>query len=211
MIELVNITKTFGNQTVNNNISMQFEKGIHAIVGKSGSGKSTLLHILGGLLKPTSGSVLVDGIDIYGLNDKNLGKFRNDRIGFVFQSFFLENSYTPYENVELPLIISKRKYDKNIINNSLDRFGVLDKANEKVSNLSGGEKQRIAIARAIVMDPDILLCDEPTGNLDEANGLIVFNYLREISKNKLVIIVTHNMELAKQCDYFHELKDGKIV
>ena len=211
MIEVRNITKKFSNQIANNNINLTFDKGLYAIIGKSGSGKSTLLHMIGGLLRPTSGKVFIDGIDIYSLSDKELAKIRNKNIGFVFQSFHLEDTYTSFENVELPLIISKEKYDKKSIDKALERFDVLNKKNEKTINLSGGEKQRVAIARSIIRNPNILLCDEPTGNLDELNGNLVFNYLKELSKDRTVIIVTHNPDLARQCDYVYTLRDGEVV
>ena len=138
-------------------------------------------------------------------------KYRDQHIGFVFQSFHLEDTYTSFENVELPLIISKEKYDRKNIDVALERFDVLSKKNEKAINLSGGEKQRVAIARAIIRNPNILLCDEPTGNLDESNGNLVFNYLKELSKDRTVIVVTHNPDLARQCDYVYTLRDGEVV
>ena len=169
------------------------------------------MHIIGSLLKPTSGCVLIDGEDIYKMPDAMISKFRNENIGFVFQNFYLEESYTAYENVELPLLIARKKNNSKRVEELLSYFGILDKKKEKVSNLSGGEKQRVALARAIVNNPKYLLCDEPTGNLDSNNSKIVYDYLKELSKNILVIVVTHDVELFKDSDYIYELQNGELV
>ncbi len=165
----------------------------------------------GGLIKPDFGSVYLDGLDISILNDDESSRMRNKDIGFVFQSFFLELEFSVYENIELPLIISKKKNYNEHINELLDKFGLTELKNHKVLNLSGGEKQRVAIARALVNNPRVLLCDEPTGNLDKSNGDIVFSYLREIADSGvLVIFVTHDNEYAKIADVTLRLEGGVI-
>jgi len=185
-----------------------------SIVGPSGSGKSTLLNMIGALDKPTRGTVLMDGINIFTLPDNKLAKIRNNKIGFVFQSFNLINRSTVQKNIELPGIISgmnstiRNKRALNI----LQTLGILNKAKQKPNNLSGGEQQRVAIGRALINNPSIILADEPTGNLDTANGEEIFQLLSQLTKKyfRTVIMITHNVDLAKRTDRSIYMKDGAI-
>ena len=196
-------------------IELSIESGkFISIVGRSGSGKSTLLKTLGGLLSPTEGHVKIDDTDVYSMSEKEIAHYRCDRIGFVFQDYFLEEMYTVYQNVEIVLMISKIdvKLRKDIIEKALDVVGVLHKKDMPVRNLSGGEKQRVCIARAIVNNPDIIFADEPCGNLDYENGKVVMKLLRQQAKQgKTVILVTHNREDASMTDEIITLQDGRIV
>lgn len=195
-------------------VDLQIEKGdMVAIMGPSGSGKSTLLHIIGGIDIATSGEVLIEGTDIYKLEDKELSRFRNENIGFVFQFHYLLSEFTALENVAIPLQI---KGDKDAIKKAtdiLEKLGLGHRLNHKPPMLSGGEQQRVAIARAIVNNPKILIADEPTGNLDSENAKNVINLIKDISEKNLmtVIIATHDIEIAKYCRYIYYLKDGIIV
>lgn len=185
-----------------------------SIVGRSGSGKSTLLKILGGLLPPTEGLVLIDDVDLYSLNEKEIAHYRCDKIGFIFQDYFLEEMYTVYQNVEIVLMISKTdvKHRKEMIEKALEMVGISHKKDMPVKNLSGGEKQRVCIARAIVNNPEIIFADEPCGNLDYENGQVVMKLLRkQAEQGKTVVLVTHNREDAGMTDEIITLQDGKIV
>ncbi len=220
MIKLKNISKIYGDKynelIALNDINLKIEnKKLTAIIGKSGSGKSTLMNIVGALDKTTKGEVIINNQKINDLNEIELSNFRNKNTGFIFQSFYLEPSFTVFQNIEMPLIISGvskkeriKKIESTLI--SLDIFGKKDK---KVNELSSGEKQRVCIARAIVNDANIILADEPTGNLDSENGENVMNILQSLAKNgKTVILVTHNIEDAKKyADRIIELLDGKII
>ena len=211
MIKIKNISKKFDGIDVIIDISFEFDSGMYAIVGKSGCGKSTLLHIIGGLLKPDFGNVYCDDTDITAIKEKELASYRNKKIGFVFQSFFLEDNYSVYENIEIPLLIAKEKNYSLRIKALLRELDLENEKDKKVKDLSGGQKQRVAIARALVNNPSILLCDEPTGNLDRVNGDKVFSILKSISnKGVLVIYVTHDIEYAKLADYCIEIKDGEL-
>jgi putative ABC transport system ATP-binding protein len=183
-------------------------------VGPSGSGKSTLLNMLGALDRPTSGKVFLDGIDIFSLNDSQLATVRNDKLGFIFQSYNLINRTTVLKNVEFPGIIGgmsdadRRRRALKL----LDFLGIKNKANFKPLNLSGGQQQRVAIARALMNDPKIILADEPTGNLDTKTGQDVFNLLTLLSREfkRTIIMVTHNPELAAATDRAIHIRDGAI-
>ncbi|MEZ0322702.1 MAG: ABC transporter ATP-binding protein [Hydrogenothermaceae bacterium] len=195
-------------------IDLQINKGeMVAIMGPSGSGKSTLLHILGGIDIPTSGEVLIEETDIYKLPDKQLSKFRNENIGFVFQFHYLLSEFTALDNVALPLQIKGDKEATQKAKDILEKVGLGDRLNHKPSMLSGGEQQRVAIARAVVNNPKILIADEPTGNLDSENAKNVINLIKDLSEKNLmtVIIATHDIEIAKYCRYIYYLKDGIIV
>jgi len=219
LIEIKNLIKTYkiGGETINavDNITLDILEGeMVAITGPSGSGKSTLMHLIGGLDKPTKGDILVDSVNIAKLKDKDLSKYRNTTIGFVFQSFNLQPNLTSLENVKLPLMFSKNVANK--AESALKALEMLDLKNRifhKPNQLSGGQKQRVGIARALVNNPKIILADEPTGNLDSKNGSIVINLLREINKEKnvTIIIVTHDPNIANKCDREIRMKDGKIV
>lgn len=216
MIELKNVNKIYGNGEgavhALKNVSVTIEDGkLTAIVGKSGSGKSTMMNIIGALDSPTDGEVIANGKDLTKLKPNDLAEYRNVSTGFVFQSFYLEPTYTVLDNVAMPLIIRGmgRKEREEKAKNILIKLGLEDKINKKANELSGGQKQRVSIARALVHNPDIILADEPTGNLDSQNGEEVINLLREIvNMGKSVVLVTHNMEDAKKADRIIHIKDG---
>ena len=197
------------------NVNLILNKNELTIIeGPSGSGKTTLLNIIGGLLKPSSGKILVNNKNIIEMNDNEKAYYRNKVIGFVFQSFYLEPNFTVYDNVEVPLIIAgiPKNERRKMILSILDSVGLLDKEKMIASKLSGGEKQRVSIARAIVNNPEIILADEPTGNLDSKNGDMIMSLLKRISKeDKIVIVITHNDEQAiKYGDKIYRLNDGEI-
>lgn len=197
------------------NVNLILNKNELTIIeGPSGSGKTTLLNIIGGLLKPSSGKILVNNKNIIEMNDNEKAYYRNKVIGFVFQSFYLEPNFTVYDNVEVPLIIAgiPKNERRKMILSTLDSVGLLDKEKMIASKLSGGEKQRVSIARAIVNNPEIILADEPTGNLDSKNGDMIMSLLKRISKeDKIVIVITHNDEQAiKYGDKIYCLNDGEI-
>ena len=184
------------------------------ILGKSGSGKSTLMNIIGALDTPTSGKVFNNDIDLSTLNEDQLADYRNKTTGFVFQSFYLEPSYTVLENVVMPLTIAgmKRKEREEMGKDILIKLGLEDKIYKRANELSGGQKQRVSIARALVRNPDLILADEPTGNLDSQNGAEVMVLFKEIVKmGKSVVLVTHNAEDAKNADNIVRIKDGVIT
>ena len=197
------------------NVNLILNKNELTIIeGPSGSGKTTVLNIIGGLLKPSSGKILVNNKNIIEMNDNEKAYYRNKVIGFVFQSFYLEPNFTVYDNVEVPLIIAgiPKNERRKMILSTLDSVGLLDKEKMIASKLSGGEKQRVSIARAIVNNPEIILADEPTGNLDSKNGDMIMSLLKRISKeDKIVIVITHNDEQAiKYGDKIYRLNDGEI-
>lgn len=218
MIELKDITKIYGkgDAAVNalKGINIKIEDGkFTAIIGKSGSGKSTLMNIIGGLDSPSNGKVFSNGLDLTSLSKNELSDYRNRTTGFIFQSFYLEPTFTVLENVAMPLTIRgiSKKQREEAARNIIAKLDLMDKTNKKASELSGGQKQRVSIARALVHDPQIVLADEPTGNLDSANGAEVIKILRSIcSEGKSVVLVTHNIEDAKQADVVFVVKDGLI-
>ena len=214
MISIKNLTKIYDDKTkALDNINLDLDNNFISIVGQSGSGKSTLLNIIGGIDTPTDGEVLVDELNISKLTSDELAEYRNKYIGFIFQSFYLDNSYTVLENVMMPLIIARVDKKKRIemAEAALDKLGILDLKDKSSSDISGGEAQRVAIARAIVNNPKIILADEPTGNLDSKNGEIVMDLLKEISKDRMVIMVTHNNEYTKYSDKVITISDGKVL
>ena len=214
MIEVVNVVKYYDNRAVVNNVSFTLNDGSFvSIVGKSGSGKTTLINMIGAMLLPDSGKILIDGKDIIALNDKEVALYRNKSIGFVFQNFHLEPTYSVYENITLPMEISgNRRNLKNRAKEVLDMVGMSDYINKKVTTLSGGEQQRICIARAIIQQPKIILADEPCGNLDTYNSNIIMKLLRRISDNGgTVLLITHNSEAAMQTDRIITLNDGIVI
>ncbi len=196
-------------------VSLDIKEGeFVAITGKSGSGKSTLLNMIGTLDRPTEGTVLVDGKDLSAFSGKQVAEYRNKTVGFVFQSFYLEPSYTVYDNVELPLILSgsPSKNNRERVEAALEAVGLISKIKEKARNLSGGEQQRVAIARAIVNDPSYLLADEPCGNLDTANSENIMHILSTLhAAGKTVIIVTHDPEDARKAERIVTMSDGLVV
>jgi len=185
-----------------------------AVIGPSGAGKSTLLHLLGGLDRPTSGSVLVDGTDVFGLNPVELAGFRNRRIGFIFQFHHLLPEFTVLENAMMPGIIrgAPRGETEAAARQVLDRVGLGPRLTHKVGEISGGEQQRVAIARALAGGPRLLLADEPTGNLDQRTGDSVFAMIRElhVERGLTSIMVTHNEKLASQCDETWQMEAGRL-
>jgi lipoprotein-releasing system ATP-binding protein len=188
---------------------------ISVIIGASGAGKSTLLHLLGGLDRPDSGKVIFEDKDIFKLSDERLAKFRNRNIGFVFQFHHLLPEFTALENVSIPLMIGGSSFNKASAKAKelLELVGLSDRLDHKPAALSGGEQQRIAVARAMSNDPSILLADEPTGNLDSVNSQIINNLFNELRDRmqKTLVIVTHNKELMNLADVVYEMKDGEIV
>lgn len=182
------------------------------VVGPSGAGKSTLLQLLGGLDFPTTGNVMLDGIDIYKLSDKERARIRNKRIGFVFQFYHLLPEFSAIENVMLPAMIGRRKAKEKALD-ILKSVGLADRAAHRPGELSGGESQRVAIARALINDPEVLLCDEPTGNLDSATSESIYQLLSDIKlkSGAALVIVTHDDTLSKRTDSTLRLKDGRIV
>jgi putative ABC transport system ATP-binding protein len=197
-------------------ISFEVRRGeFIGIIGPSGSGKSTLLGIIGGLDSPTTGKVYIDNEDITDLNERALTRIRNEKIGFVFQQFNLIPTLTALENVALPVQFSTRSKNspEKRAKELLTLLGLGDRLRHRPSQLSGGQQQRVAIARALANDPPLLLCDEPTGNLDTESGEVVMDALRrvQVEMNGTIIIVTHDMDVASQCDRVVSLIDGEIA
>lgn len=218
MIELKNITKKYKSKKglsteALKGINLQFEEnGLVFILGKSGSGKSTLLNILGGLDKYTSGDLIVNGKSSKNFSNSDWDAYRNTYMGFVFQEFNLIDNYTVYQNIKLSLELQNVKPTKEEVLKVLDKVGLKDVLKRKPNELSGGQKQRIAIARALIKNSEIILADEPTGNLDSATSKQIFDLLKELSKEKLVIVVTHDSESAKKyADRIINISDGLIV
>lgn len=219
MIEVKSISKTYGKKqtafTALHDVRLSISDGASvAILGKSGSGKSTLMHIMSGLDHPDQGEIVIDGQNIFTLTPKQIDRFRSEKIGFIFQSFFVQGNETVYDNVSLPLEIAQlpQSARKTRIQRALENVELLDKQNNRAADLSGGQKQRLAIARAIVGDPQIIFADEPTGNLDSITSAkieqLLFDYNRE--HRTILIIVTHDAELAAKCDTQILIKDGRI-
>ena len=184
-----------------------------AIVGSSGSGKSTLLHLLGGVDKPTSGTVVVDGVDIYSLKEKDLAVFRRRKVGFIFQFYNLIPVLTAKENILLPLLLDRKEPDKKYIKELIHLLEMEDREEHLPNELSGGQQQRVSIGRALAYNPSIVLADEPTGNLDSKNSKEIVNLLKFSVKkyHQTVIMVTHDLELAAQADRIITLEDGQIT
>ena len=184
-----------------------------AIVGTSGSGKSTLLHMIGGLDRPTSGTVKVSGKEIFSLKDDALTIFRRRKIGFIFQSYNLVPVLNVYENIVLPIELGGNKVDKAHIDNIIETLGLTSKTNSLPNQLSGGQQQRVAIARALATKPAIILADEPTGNLDSKTSLDVLGLLKITSDKfkQTIVMITHNEEIAQMADRIIRIEDGRIV
>ena len=195
-------------------VNLNVENGeFVAIVGTSGSGKSTLLHMLGGLDRPTEGSVTVDGKDIFALKDEELTIFRRRKIGFVFQSYNLVPVLTVYENIVLPIQLDGRKVDEKFIGQIVKTLGLDGRLDALPSQLSGGQQQRVAIARALAAAPAIVLADEPTGNLDSKTSQDVLGLLKVTSQkfSQTIVMITHNEEIAQMADRVIRIEDGRIV
>lgn len=203
-----------GDVTALNGVSYDFEEGLfYAIIGRSGSGKSTLLHILGGLDRPTGGSVFVDKKDIYAMNDEQMAVFRRRHMGFVFQQFNLLNEYNVRKNICMPMILDGRKPDPQFFDDVVNALGLKEKLRKYPSELSGGEQQRVAIARSILARPYLIIADEPTGNLDKKTGDEVLRLLTDCASKfgQTLIMVTHDPEIAAQADRRICIQDGVIV
>ena len=218
LIKTVKLNKTYGKGesavVAVNDIDLTINKGeFTAIVGTSGSGKSTLMHLLGGVDDPTSGKVLIEGEDIFALKDEKRSIFRRRKIGFIFQEYNLIPILTVEENIVMPILLDGNKVDKNEVEELLERLGLADRRNHLPSQLSGGPQQRVAIGRAIVNRPTLILADEPTGNLDKRNSEEVINIMFEAVRDRkeTLVIVTHEMDIAAMADRIIHLEDGKIV
>ena len=218
MIELREVSKTVmsGSEplTILHPLTLQIPRGqFVAVVGPSGSGKSTLLGLIAGLDAPSSGRVLIDGVDITALGEDALAKLRGEKIGFVFQFFHLIPSLTAHENVAVPMEISGVAGARGRARALLEEVGLTGRAHHYPSQLSGGEQQRVALARALANDPPIVLADEPTGNLDTANGRHIMELLRTVHRTRqsTVVLVTHDAELAAMADARIVLRDGRVM
>jgi len=219
MISITNLTKIYGKKenifTALQDISFSVEdKSTVSIIGKSGSGKSTLMHIMSGLDRPTTGTVVIDDVDVFKMKPRDIDDFRATQMSFIFQAFFVEANQTCYQNVMLPLEIAKVPITKRkkLVMEALQAVDLESKANSLAANLSGGQKQRLAIARAIVNKPRILFADEPTGNLDSATGEKIMSLLFGLNEQLgcTLVLVTHDTDLAERCQTHIRLKDGHI-
>ncbi len=217
ILETQNLCKTYvmGTKKVKalDDVSIEIERGeFISIVGKSGSGKSTLLNLLGGLDKPTSGRVIVDEENLSNLNDEKLTIFRRRKIGFVFQNYNLVPNLSVFENIVLPTKLDNKKVDQVFLDEIINVLGIEDKMNYLPNNLSGGEQQRVAISRALLSKPAIILADEPTGNLDSKTSLEVVSLLKRLNTKfaQTIVMITHNEELAQLSDRIIHIKDGKV-
>ncbi len=215
MIAVKDIHKSFGSLDVLKGVDLEIKKGeIVSIIGKSGAGKTTLLQIIGTLDKADSGQVVINGIDVSKLNDKELAEFRNKHIGFIFQFHQLLPEFNALENVMIPAMIGHKNWQEAEVRAKqlLIDLGLGERLTHKPSELSGGEKQRVAAARALMMSPDVILADEPSGSLDEENKRELHKLLKQMQKqyNQTIIIVTHDKELAEISDRVVEMKDGLV-
>lgn len=217
IVKVENLSKIYGKGDTEvralDNVSFSVSEGeFVAIVGASGSGKSTLLHLLGGVDRPTSGKVIVNGKDIYKLKDDDLAKFRRREVGLVYQFYNLIPILNVKENITLPIDLDNKKVDKDNLDNLIKLLGLGKRVNHLPNELSGGQQQRVSIGRALIAHPSIVLADEPTGNLDSKSSDEIIELLKRCNKeyNQTIIMITHNMELAKEADRIIELEDGHI-
>lgn len=215
MIRVEDIHKSFGSLEVLKGVDLEIQKGeIVSIIGKSGAGKTTLLQIIGTLDRPDSGSVVIDGVDVFALKEKELADFRNRHIGFIFQFHQLLPEFNALENVMMPAMIarmSEKEAEKRAVQ-LLTELGMAERLTHKPNELSGGEKQRVAAARAMMMSPDVILADEPSGSLDESNKKELHKLLLQMREQygHTIIIVTHDKELAEISDRVIEMRDGVV-
>lgn len=220
MIELKGITKTYelGGEVIYalDNVDLKVEKGdFIAIMGPSGSGKSTLANVIGGLDEPDKGEVLIDGTNIANIGDNALSEYRNKKIGFIFQSFNLQPTYTALENVMIPLIFARVPVNerKKRAADCLRAVGLEDRLKHLPSQLSGGQRQRVCIARALATNPEVIIADEPTGNLDSKKGEEIVHLLKDLNQQAKItlIVITHDPLVAKQADRVLNIKDGRLL
>jgi putative ABC transport system ATP-binding protein len=218
ILRVENLVKTYknGNTTINavDNVSFSVEKGdFVAIVGASGSGKSTLLHLLGGVDRPTSGKVFIDNVDIYSMNNDALAIFRRRQVGLIYQFYNLIPILNVEENMTLPILLDGKSVDKNYLKELIDILGLERRINHLPNELSGGQQQRVSIGRALISRPDIILADEPTGNLDSKASREIMDLLRLSNEkyHQTIIMITHDMNLAKEANRIITLEDGHIV
>ncbi|WP_027092820.1 ABC transporter ATP-binding protein [Cohnella thermotolerans] len=218
VIEASGLCKRYGKDSTMvealKNVSFGISQGeFVAIVGSSGSGKSTLLHLLGGLDRPSSGTVRIDGEDLYALKEQERAVFRRRKIGFIFQSYNLIPVLNVEENIQLPLLLDHRQPDKAYINDLIETLGLSERRKHLPSELSGGQQQRVAIGRALAYRPAIVLADEPTGNLDSANGREVLELLKLAVRqyHQTVVVISHDMNVAAEADRVLRLQDGRLI
>ncbi|MGF7046983.1 putative ABC transport system ATP-binding protein [Paenibacillus sp. DS2015] len=218
ILETRNLTKLYGSEPnlvkALNGVNLNIHNGeFVAVVGTSGSGKSTLLHMLGGLDRPTSGDVIINGKEIFSLKDQELTIFRRRNIGFIFQSYNLVPVLNVYENITLPIELDGNKVDKAYVDTIIEILGLESKQMNLPGQLSGGQQQRVAIARALATKPAIILADEPTGNLDSKTSQDVLGLIKVSSQqfNQTVVMITHNEEIAQLADRSIHIEDGEIV
>lgn len=218
ILKTQNLTKIYGSDETKihalDNVNLEILNGeFVSIVGTSGSGKSTLLNMLGGLDRPSSGNVFVDGNEIFKLKDEALTIFRRRKIGFIFQNYNLIPTLNVYENIVLPIGLDGNRIDKKHINQIIEMLGIESKLKNMPNNLSGGQQQRVAIARALASKPSIILADEPTGNLDSKTSQDVLSLLKISSSkfNQTIVMITHNEEIAQLADRIIHIEDGKII
>lgn len=218
ILKVDNLTKIYGKDTTKvvalDHISFSVEKGeFVAIVGASGSGKSTLLHLIGGVDRPSSGKVFIDGKDIFNFDDDKLAIFRRRQVGLIYQFYNLIPTLNVEENITLPLSLDNREVDKEKLNDMLKLLGLQNRRTHLPNELSGGQQQRTSIGRALITNPTIILADEPTGNLDSKSSDEIVALLKKSNKelNQTIIMITHNMEIAKVADRIIKIEDGKIV
>ena len=218
ILKVENLTKIYGKDSTKvvalDHVSFSVEKGeFVAIVGASGSGKSTLLHLIGGVDRPTSGKVFIDGKDIFNFNDDKLAIFRRRQVGLIYQFYNLIPILNVEENITLPLSLDNREIDKEKLNDMLKLLGLQNRRLHLPNELSGGQQQRTSIGRALITNPTIILADEPTGNLDSKSSDEIVALLKKSNKklNQTIIMITHNMEIAKVADRIIKIEDGKII
>lgn len=218
ILKVENLTKIYGKDSTKvvalDHVSFSIEKGeFVAIVGASGSGKSTLLHLIGGVDRPTSGKVFIDGKDIFNFNDDKLAIFRRRQVGLIYQFYNLIPILNVEENITLPLSLDNREIDKEKLNEMLKLLGLQNRRLHLPNELSGGQQQRTSIGRALITNPTIILADEPTGNLDSKSSDEIVALLKKSNKelNQTIIMITHNMEIAKVADRIIKIEDGKII
>ncbi|MBU5425289.1 ABC transporter ATP-binding protein [Tissierella pigra] len=218
VVKVVDLCKSYGTGNTKvealKNINLTIKNGeFVAVVGASGSGKSTLLHLLGGVDKPTSGKIYIDGVDIYNLSEKELAIFRRRKVGFIFQFYNLVPVLTAEENILLPLLLDTKKVNKEHLEELINILGLEDRKHHLPNELSGGQQQRVSIGRALVYKPSIVLADEPTGNLDSKNSKEIIDLLKiSVRKyNQTLILITHDLNIASQADRIITIGDGNII